>query len=231
MLTRKSLNLKDPTTYIEYSPKIRLVIADDHKIIRESLGMLLANFDNLEIVGEASNGNELLALLEITATDIVLMDISMPDMNGIEATAIVNNKKPWIKVIGLSIHSQAVIIKKMLAAGAYGYVTKNSSSNEIFTAIEKVRNNQKYLCPEALTSLTNDLTGQDEEFMQVPQISLKELEVIRLIAEGLCNNDIASRMYVSAKTIERHKTNLFKKLNLTNSASLINYAIKNNLLI
>jgi DNA-binding NarL/FixJ family response regulator len=193
--------------------------------------MLLANVDNIEIVGEASNGKELLALLETTAVDIILMDISMPEMNGIEATVIVNNKKPWIKVIGLSIHSQAVIIKKMLAAGAYGYVTKNSSSSEIFTAIDKVRNNQKYLCPEALTSLTNDLAGQDDESMHAPQISLKELEVIRLIAEGLNNNDIASKMFVSAKTIERHKTNLFKKLKLTNSASLINYAIKNNLLI
>jgi DNA-binding NarL/FixJ family response regulator len=193
--------------------------------------MLLSNVDNIEIVGEASNGKELLALLENTAADIILMDISMPEMNGIEATVIVNNKKPWIKIIGLSIHSQAVIIKKMLAAGAYGYVTKNSSSCEIFTAIDKVRNGQKYLCPEALTSLTNDLTGQDDESMHTPQISLKELEVIRLIAEGLNNNDIASKMFVSAKTIERHKTNLFKKLNLTNSASLINYAIKNNLLI
>jgi len=223
--------LKESTTYTEYSSKTKLVIADDHKIIRESLGMLLANVENIEIVGEVSNGKELLALLETTAVDIILMDISMPEMSGIEATAIVNNKKPWIRVIGLSIHSQAVIIKKMLAAGAYGYVTKNSSSSEIFTAIDKVRNNQKYLCPEALTSLTNDLTGQDDESMHAPQISQKELEVIRLIAEGLCNNDIASKMFVSAKTIERHKTNLFKKLKLNNSASLINYAIKNNLLI
>ena len=217
--------------YTEFSSKIRLVIADDHKIIRESLGMLLSHIDNIEIVGEASNGKELLGLLENIAADIILMDISMPEMNGIEATTIVNSKKPWIKIIGLSIHSQAVIIKKMLAAGAFGYVTKNSSSNEIFTAIDKVRNNQKYLCPEALTSLTNDLSGQDDESARTPQFSLKELEVIRLIAEGLCNNDIASKMFVSAKTVERHKTNLFKKLNLPNSASLINYAIRNNLLI
>ena len=223
--------MKDPALYTEFSSKIRLVITDDHKIIRESLGMLLSHMDNIEIVGEASNGKELLSLLENIAADIILMDISMPEMNGIEATTILNNKKPWIKIIGLSIHSQAVIIKKMLAAGAFGYVTKNSSSNEIFTAIDKVRNNQKYLCPEALTSLTNDLSGQDDESARTPQFSLKELEVIRLIAEGLCNNDIASKMFVSAKTIERHKTNLFKKLNLPNSASLINYAIRNNLLI
>jgi DNA-binding NarL/FixJ family response regulator len=124
-----------------------------------------------------------------------------------------------------------VIIKKMLAAGAFGYVTKNSSCDELYTAIEKARNNQKYLCPEALTSITNDLTGQDDDMSRSPQFTLKELEVIRLIAEGYCNNDIASKLFVSTKTIERHKTNLFKKLNLPNSASLINYAIKNNLII
>ena len=223
--------MKDQIVYTEFNSKTRLIIADDHKIIRESLGMLLSTVDNLEIVGEASNGKELLSLLENTAADIILMDISMPEMNGIDATIIVNNNKPWIKIIGLSIHSQAVIIKKMLAAGAFGYVTKNSSSSEIFTAIDKVKKNQKYLCPEALTSLTNDLSGQDDESSHAPQISLKELEVIRLIAEGLCNNDIATKMFVSAKTIERHKTNLFKKLNLPNSASLINYAIKHNLII
>jgi DNA-binding NarL/FixJ family response regulator len=163
--------------------------------------------------------------------DIILMDISMPEMNGIETTVIINNIKPWIKVIGLSIHSQAVIIKKMLAAGAFGYVTKNSSSHELFTAIEKARNNQKYLCPEAMVSITNDLTGKEDDTTRSPQFSIKELEVIRLIAEGYCNNDIASKLFVSSKTIERHKTILFKKLNLPNSASLINYAIKNNLII
>ena len=223
--------MKEIATYPEFNLKTRLVITDDHKIIRESLRMLLSSVDNLEIVGEASNGKELLDLLENVTTDIILMDFSMPEMNGIEAATIVNSKKPWIKIIGLSIHSQAVIIKKMLAAGAYGYVTKNSSSSEIFTAIDKVRNNQKYLCPDALTSLTNDLSGQDDESMRTPQFSLTELEVIRLIAEGLCNNDIASKLFVSAKTIERHKTNLFKKLNLPNSASLINYAVKHNLII
>ncbi|MDP4291762.1 MAG: response regulator transcription factor [Bacteroidota bacterium] len=223
--------MKDPIQNRENNSRTRLIIVDDHKIIRESLGILLSNIDNFEIVGEASNGQELLSLLEKITADIILMDISMPVMNGIEATAIVNSKKPWIKIIGLSIHSQAVIIKKMLGAGAYGYVTKNSSSSEIISAIEKVRNNQKYLCPEALTSLTNDLTGQEDETMRTPQFSQKELEVIRLIAEGYCNNEIASKLFVSAKTIERHKTNLFRKLNLPNSASLINYAIKNNLLI
>lgn len=225
------MNATETSTYTGINSKTRLIIADDHKIIRESLSKLLSNFDNLEIVGAVSNSKDLFILLETIAADIVLMDISMPDMNGIEATMIINNKKPWIKVIGLSIHSQAVIVKKMLAAGAFGYVTKNSSSEELYTAVEKARNNQKYLCPEALVSLTNDLTGQEDDSVRSPQFTLKELEVIRLIAEGYCNSDIASKLYVSSKTIERHKTNLFRKLNLPNSASLINYAIKNNLII
>lgn len=225
------MNSPDAKAYAEINSKTRLIIVDDHKIIRESLSKLLSNINNIEIVGEASNGRELLGLLENISADIILMDISMPEMNGIESTMLISNKKPWIKVIGLSIHSQAVIIKRMLAAGAYGYVTKNSSSSELFTAIEKVKNNQKYLCPEAMASITNDLTGQEDDPGRTPQFTLKELEVIRLIAEGYCNNDIASKLFVSTKTIERHKTNLFKKLNLPNSASLINYAIKNNLII
>lgn len=223
--------MKDPTLHNTANPKTRLIIVDDHKIIRESLAFLISTIDNMEIAGEASNGKELLSLLERTTADIILMDISMPDMNGIEATLLVNNKKPWIKIIGLSIHTQAVIIKKMLAAGAFGFVTKNSSSDELFTAIEKVRNNQKYLCPEALNALTNDLSGQDDEAIRTPQLTLTELEVIRLVADGHCNHDIASMLFVSEKTIERHKTNLFRKLGLPNSAALINYAIKNNLLI
>lgn len=223
--------MKDPTLHNTTNPKTRLIIVDDHKIIRESLAFLISTIDNMEIAGEASNGKELLSLLERTTADIILMDISMPDMNGIEATLLVNNKKPWIKIIGLSIHTQAVIIKKMLAAGAFGFVTKNSSSDELFTAIEKVRNNQKYLCPEALNALTNDLSGQDDESIRTPQLTLTELEVIRLVADGHCNHDIASMLFVSEKTIERHKTNLFRKLGLPNSAALINYAIKNNLLI
>lgn len=211
--------------------KTRLIIVDDHKIIRESLSFLISTIDNMEIAGEASNGKELLRLLENITADIILMDISMPEMNGIEATQLVNNKKPWIKIIGLSIHTQAVIIKKMLAAGAFGFVTKNSSSEELFTAISKVRNNQKYLCPEALEALTNDLSGQDDDSLRTPQLTLTELEVIRLVADGHCNHDIAIMLFVSDKTIERHKTNLFRKLNLPNSAALINYASKNNLII
>ena len=223
--------MKDPSIYTTANSKTRLIIVDDQKIIRESLVFLISTMDNIEITGEASNGKELLSLLERTTADIILMDISMPDMNGIEATLLVNNKKPWIKIIGLSIHTQAVIIKKMLAAGAYGFVTKNSSSNELFTAIDKVRNNQKYLCPEALEALINDLSGQDDDTIRTPQLTLTELEVIRLVADGHCNHDIASMLFVSDKTIERHKTNLFRKLNIPNSAALINYAIKNNLLI
>lgn len=220
-----------PTTYTTTNAKTRLIIVDDHKIIRESLSFLISTIDNMEIAGEASNGKELLSLLESTTADIILMDISMPEMNGIEATQLVNNKKPWIKIIGLSIHTQAVIIKKMLAAGAFGFVTKNSSSDELFTAINKVRNNQKYLCPEALETLTNDLSGQEDDAMRTPQLTLTELEVIRLVADGHCNHDIANMLFVSDKTIERHKTNLFRKLNLPNSAALINYAIKKNLII
>lgn len=223
--------MKDPTISNTPNSKTRLIIVDDHKIIRESLGFLISTIDNMEIAGEASNGKDLLTLLENTTADIILMDISMPDMNGIEATQLVNNKKPWIKIIGLSIHTQAVIIKKMLAAGAFGFVTKNSSSSELFTAIDKVRNNQKYLCPEALEALTSDLSGQDDDQMRTPQLTLTELEVIRLVADGHCNHDIAAMLFVSDKTIERHKTNLFRKLNLPNSAALINYAIKNNLII
>ena len=225
------MDFKDPALYTKTSSKTRLIIVDDHKIIRESLRFLISSIDNMEIAGEASNGKELISLLESTTADIILMDISMPDMNGIEATQLVNNKKPWVKIIGLSIHTQAVIIKKMLAAGAFGFVTKNSSSEELFTAIDKVRNNQKYLCPEALEALTNDLTGQEDDSMRTPQLTLTELEVIRLVADGHCNHDIAGMLFVSDKTIERHKTNLFRKLNLPNSAALINYAIKNNLII
>ena len=225
------MDFKDPALYTKTGSKTRLIIVDDHKIIRESLRFLISSINNMEIAGEASNGKELLSLLESTTADIILMDISMPEMNGIEATQLVNNKKPWIKIIGLSIHTQAVIIKKMLAAGAFGFVTKNSSSEELFTAIDKVRNNQKYLCPEALEALTNDLSGQEDDSMRTPQLTLTELEVIRLVADGHCNHDIANMLFVSDKTIERHKTNLFRKLNLPNSAALINYAIKNNLII
>jgi|SRR6185437_14398278 len=206
---------------------IKIIIADDHSIIRDGLKAILEKNSLFAIVGEASNGLELVNLVQTTPCDVVCTDISMQVMDGIEATKRIIEKFPKIKVICLSMHEQVDYIKKMMAVGAVGYVFKDSSQEELQLAIETVYNGKKYFNKKLFDLLLNDEKGDSKKEMI---LSTREKEILKLIAEEFTNIEIAEKLFISVRTVDTHRQNLLQKLDVKNTAGLVKYAIKSSLL-
>ena len=207
--------------------QLKVLIADDHAIIREGLRSLLEN-KGIQVLDIAKNGREAVEKAIILKPDIVMMDISMPDLNGVEATAKIRKALPHTRVIALSMHSSKTIVDKMFDSGASGYILKESAFDEIYDAIQEVLRTNFYLTPAIARMCTNDL-GKDlsawEAQPQFNKISRKGREVLQLIAEGKKTRDIAETLGVSIKTVETHRRNIMKKLNIFSVAGLTKYAI------
>lgn len=207
--------------------KIKVLLVDDHQLIIDGLKSLLKNTDEIVVTGEANNGREALRLLDILNIDLVLMDIDMPVMNGIDALKEIKNVKPGIKVIILSMHDESGMIKNLLAIGADGYLLKSASQEELISAIKKVSDGNKYFSTEVTLSLLN---GSRENLQtskqQVEILTSREEEILKLIAQGFSNKEIGVKLFISHRTVDTHRTNLMKKLNTSNIAGLISYAIK-----
>ncbi len=206
---------------------INIIIADDHSVIRNGLKAMLEGNSSMTIVGEAANGKELIALLGKKSCDVVCTDISMPEMDGVEATKYIMKHFPKIKVICLSMHEQIDFIKKIIDAGATGYVFKDLSKEEFQTAIETVHGGKKYFNPKLFDILLSAETnsGKDEIVL-----SDREKEILKLIAEEYTNTEIAKKLFVSIRTVDTHRQNLLQKLDVRNTAGLVKYAIKSSLL-
>ena len=210
---------------------IRVLIADDHTIMRAGLRSLLEKEDQIEVVAEAENGRRAVQLAIEHKPDVVVMDVSMPDLNGIEATSQVLASLPEAKVIALSMHTDKRFVMGMLRAGASGYLLKDCASQELASAIVSVASNKKYLSPDIAGVVIEDSLygGQQEEETVSSKLSAREREVLQLIAEGWSTRQIASHLYVSVKTIETHRRQIMKKLDLHNIADLTKYAIREGL--
>lgn len=210
---------------------IRVLIADDHTIMRAGLRSLLEKEDQIEVVAEAENGRKAVQLAVEHKPDVVVMDVSMPDLNGIEATSQVLESLPDAKVIALSMHTDKRFVMGMLRAGASGYLLKDCASQELASAIISVASNKKYLSPDIAGVVIEDSLygGQQEGESVSSMISAREREVLQLIAEGWSTKQIASHLYVSVKTIETHRRQIMKKLDLHNIADLTKYAIREGL--
>ena len=211
---------------------IRVLIADDHKIMLAGLRSLLEKQAGLEVVGEAENGRKAVQMTEEKKPDVVVMDVSMPDLNGIEATTQIIESHPEIRIIALSMHSDKRFVMGMLRAGASGYLLKDCASQELATAIAQVATGRKYLSPEITGVVIDDfLQGglTDGEKAVTSVLSAREREVLQLIAEGWSTKQIASHLYVSIKTIETHRRQIMKKLDLHSIADLTKYAIREGL--
>lgn len=208
--------------------KTRVIIADDHAIIREGLKSLLEK-KGIEVVDIAKNGREAIELAIVHEPELVLMDITMPDLNGVEATATIKEKVPHTKIIALSMHSTKKHIDNMFAAGASAYIIKESAFDELLDAIEEVNKGNYYLSP-SIARMYVDNSGNlftaTGELPKPSEISKKEREVLQLVAEGEKNRDIAEKLGVSVKTVETHRRNIMKKLNIFNIAGLTKFAIK-----
>jgi DNA-binding NarL/FixJ family response regulator len=211
---------------------IRVIIADDHSIIREGLKSLLEN-KGIEVLAIVQNGRQAVEKAIALEPDLIIMDISMPDLNGVEATTRICQEVPDTKIIALSMHSSKTIVDKMFAAGASGYLLKESAFSELYDAVQEVFQGNIYLTP-AIAGMYKDSEGQSftngNGIPRFNELSKKELEVLQLVAEGGKTKDIAEKLCVSIKTIESHRRNIMKKLNIFNIAGLTKFAIKEEII-
>lgn len=213
--------------------KLRLLLADDHVVVRSGLRMLLQAREEIEIVGEAENGREAVEKVRMLKPDVVLMDVQMPDMNGIEATRRIKEVSPQTAVLALTMHEDDHYFFEMLHAGASGYVPKRAAPDELVNALHTVYEGNVFLYPSLATRLVQDYLQRaesgDQPIVQ-DDLTPRELEVLTLIAEGLTNAEIADRLVISVKTVDRHRENLMRKLNLHHRVDLVKYALKMGLI-
>lgn len=209
--------------------KQNIIIVDDHKIFRKGLRFLLDDMENIKVVAEAENGEEFLNLLEISTADIVLMDINMPKMNGIEATIEALKQFPNLKVIVLSMHGEEQYYDSMVEAGVKGFLLKNSDVDELSTALQTVASGGSYFSQELLVGILNKHKEQKNP-SEIVRFTDRELEVLKLICKGFNNCKIADILFISVRTVERHRANLLSKTNCPNSISMVMYAVKNKII-
>ena len=209
--------------------KIKIALADDHQLFRNGLKILLGSFNEFEVVAEASNGNELLRALETSPSDIVLMDISMPEMDGVEATGRLSRQMPGTKVIALSMYGEEEYYYRMVDAGAKGFVLKDSDITDVHDAIIAVHKGGNYFSQELLYHVINRIKNREQE-VKSSSLSKREKEILLKICEGLSNHEIADSLFISKRTVDKHRANLLAKTGSKNTASLILYAIKNRLI-
>ena len=210
---------------------IRVLLADDHKIVREGLRSLLEKEPDIDVIAMADNGRMAVQLAGKLMPDVAVIDIAMPEMNGIEATRRILGDNPEIKVLTLSMHSARRFVTEALAAGAKGYLLKDCASEELVRAIRIVAANETYLSPKVAEMIVKDYMKRLPESMLPADslLSTREREVLQLIAEGRCTKEIAFTLGISVKTAETHRQQIMKKLNLHSVAELTRYAIREGL--
>ncbi|HLN20285.1 MAG TPA: response regulator transcription factor [Bacteroidales bacterium] len=209
--------------------KIRIIIADDHQLFRNGLKILLNAFPEFEVAGEASNGIEFLEIIGNSNADVALMDINMPEMDGIEATKKGMKISPELKIIALSMYGEEEYYYKMVDAGAKGFLLKDSDINEVKEAILTVRKGGSYFSQELLYHVIQKIKHRENESKSA-NLSKREKEILFKICEGLSNQEIAETLFISKRTVDKHRANLLGKTNSKNTASLILFAIKNKLI-
>jgi two-component system, NarL family, response regulator NreC len=218
--------------------KITIVVADDHNIVRRGLVSLLSLSERFEIVGEAEDGRSAVERVLETRPDVVLMDISMPNLNGLEATRKIKNQAPEVKVLMLSAHDNEAYVLESIRCGGNGYVLKNSSAEDLHAAITAVHSGQAFFSPGISKILADDYLRrvregiQDNDIPQPgPRLTQREREILQLIAEGKTHQQIADMLHISVRTVDTHRNNIIQKLDIHDTAGLVTYAIKNGIII
>ena len=207
--------------------KLRIILAEDHETIRDGLKLLVNSRSDMEVVGEADNGRTALQLAEEFSPDVVVMDISMPELNGLQATKKLKDKSPQVKVLILTRHSEPGYLQELLQAGASGYVLKQSKSEELIRSILAVAAGQTYLDPAVTERAVTQLreSGQVARKVQNATLTTREADVLRLIALGYVNKEVAARLNLSVKTVEAHKSNAMNKMGMKSRVDIVRYAI------
>ncbi len=213
--------------------RIRIMLAEDHSMIRQGLRQLIELENDIKVVSEASNGEEAVSYFFMEQPDVVLMDINMPKLNGLQALEAIKQKSPDAKIIMLTIHQDREYLFKALQLGANGYVLKDADGTVLIEAIRKVNLGDAYIQPtmarELIVEFKRYTSGETGASRKNNLLSDRELEVLALIAKGLLNKEIAKKLFISEKTVKNHISNIFKKLNVSDRTQAAVYALKNNL--
>jgi two-component system response regulator NreC len=211
---------------------IRVLIVDDHDIVRAGIRLLLDGQPDIEVIGEASDGAEGVHLVGSAAPDVVLMDISMPKMSGIEATAAIREAHPDVEVVGLTMHADDRYFFQLLKAGASGYVIKGGSPHELLEAVRAAHRGEAYIHPSLARKLVGDYVARAQSGdagASLDGLTEREREVLEHIANGLTSREIGGELVISPNTVERHRANIMAKLDLHNKAALVRYAVRKGL--
>lgn len=210
---------------------IRIILADDHTVVRAGLKSLLDQETTMEVIAEASDGREVLELVRQHEPDMVIMDVAMPELNGVDATRQLRADYPEIKVLALSMHSDKRFVLTMLKAGASGYLLKNCATRELTQAIQTIITNRQYISPDIANVVIEELSRDPAQAAETPAANLtrREREVLQLLAEGNSVKAIATQLHVSNSTVETHRRQIMEKLDLHNLAELTKYAIREGL--
>lgn len=207
---------------------IRILLVDDHALVRQGFRMILSAQPDIEIVGEAGNGRDAVSLAEKLKPDVVLMDVTMPDLNGIEATRRVAASVPRARVLALSMHKDAVYVREILRSGARGYLLKDSGDTDLLAAVRAVAKGEGYLSPSVSDAVLTDYRRHVSDPLDL--LTSREREVLQMIAEGKTNKEIAVSLKLSVYTVEAHRGRLMEKLNLHSAGELVRFALRNGLI-
>jgi two-component system response regulator NreC len=207
--------------------RIRILLADDHAVVRQGFKMILSAQADMEIVGEAGNGREAIALAEELKPDLVVMDVAMPELNGIEATRRLASSTPHTRVLALSMHKDSVYVREMLRAGARGYLLKDSPAGDLVSAVRTVASGEGYLSPGVSNAVLDDYRRHVTN--PIDLLSSREREVLQMLAEGKTNKEIAVVLNLSVYTVDAHRGRIMEKLNLHSINELVRFAVRNGL--
>jgi DNA-binding NarL/FixJ family response regulator len=208
--------------------KIRILLADDHAVVRQGFGRILAAQSDMEIVGEAGNGREAVEMAEKLKPEVVVMDVSMPELNGIEATRRLVKSLPYTRVLALSMHKDSVYVREILRAGARGYLLKDSSDQDLIAAVRSLAKCEGYISPAVSGAVLADYRQHVTD--PIDLLTSREREVLQMIAEGQTNKDIAGKLNLSVYTVDAHRGRIMEKLNLHSAGEMVRFAMRNGLI-
>jgi DNA-binding NarL/FixJ family response regulator len=207
---------------------VRILLADDHVLIRHGIQNIMKKDSRLQVIGEAKNGRELLDFLENSEVDLIILDISMPDIGGMEVIGIVKSKYPSIKILILTMHKNKQYFYNAMSAGADGYLMKDDSDEELLVAIEKVAAGKSYISPFMADDFADDVINmyRNEKKSPFQELTRREKEILQLVVKGFTSKKMAEHLHLSQRTIDHHRSNLLRKFNRKNSVDLVNYAVR-----
>ena len=206
-----------------------IILADDHVLMRHGLRRILEERNNLQIAGEVGDGLELLSLLNKVNPDLIILDLSMPNLRGIEAIPEIRHIRPNAKVLMLTMHKEEEYLYQAISAGANGYLLKDDAEKELFSAIEHIQGGKIYISPgladQSMQNWARMRRGEDD-FRSTEELTVRQREILKLIAEGKSNKEIGDLLFISVRTVERHRANMMDKLNIRKTAELVQYALR-----